>query len=283
MASDARADGRRRYEAVAEALARDVDLDRLAAALGATKKYRWEEPMVLSPADLSVVADRGGTSPRVYVYAFGSAVFLNCAPAAIAEFHARASRVAPIFEASAVRATDDYVLTTGDDAFEVTNDYARVPGADAEELETVCLVLAKSVALDRIEQRLDEVFDEIEHLIDYLAKGRLRYPDERMAKLTSMILSLQYTSISHVMVLDKPESTWESVEADRLYRKMAEMFELTERYHEIRHKSETLLDVTQVFSTLSHARRSTRLEVVVIVLILIEVLFYVVELVVRSH
>jgi uncharacterized Rmd1/YagE family protein len=237
--------------------------------------------MVLSPDDLSPLPHRSGPSPRVYVYSFGSVVFLNCSPEAASDFHRRASRFAGVFADPAKRPADDYTLTVGADEFEVTNDYARVPAGDPVLVETVCLVLAKSVALERIEQRLDRVFDEIEHLIDYLSKGRLRYPDERMAKLASMILSLQYTSLSHVMVLDKPEVTWENVDADRLYAKLANMFELTQRYHEIEHKSKTLLDVTQVFSTLSHARRSARLEIVVIVLIFIEVVIYVADLLLR--
>ncbi|HET6420155.1 MAG TPA: hypothetical protein VFG19_08370 [Geobacteraceae bacterium] len=59
---------------------------------------------------------------------------------------------------------------------------------------------------------------------------------------------------------------------------MANLFELNQRYAEIRHKSETLMDITGVFSTLSHARRSARLELVIIVLIAIEIAIYVFEI-----
>jgi uncharacterized Rmd1/YagE family protein len=266
---------------VARALDRDVDLDRLAAELGIDRKFRWEEPMILSPDTLGLLAERHGIDPRVFVYAFGSVVFLNCSAATVTRFLDRMGRESAQFVPGDALASDAFALTTGHDRVAVTNDFAEVPGNDPELVDSVCLVLAKSVALERIESRLDCVFDEIEHLIDFLAKGRLRYPDERMARLTSMILSLQYTSLSHVMVLDKPEFTWENVAADELYSTMANLFELRQRYREIQHKSETLLDVTQVFSTLSHARRSTRLEIIVIVLILIEVVIYVAELLMR--
>ena len=269
------------YSVLARALERDIDLDKFAAALRIERKSRWEEPLRVAPDTLMPVPHRAGPTPRVVIYAFGSVVFLNCTSALVDEFHRRASQISGVFDAKPSLPFDDYTLTTGAELFEVTNDDASVPGTECELVDTVCLVLAKSVALERIERGLDRVFDEIEHLIDYLSKGRLRYPDDRMAKLTSMILSLQYTSLAHVMVLDTPEFAWENVDVDRLYRKMSNMFELTQRYHEIEHKSSTLLDVTQVFSTLSHARRSTRLEVIVIVLILIEVVIYVVELVAR--
>ncbi len=278
MTSEVRQEAVERYEVLARALDRDVDLDRIAVALGLDRKYRWEEPMVLSPDGREIPAERRGVAPCVYIYAFGSTVYLNCPPSVVRQFRETLCGALPMVVNFENQPFDEYVLTTGDVEFEVTNDFARVDRNDRFLVDSVCLVLAKSVAVERIERRLDRVFDEIEHLIDYLAKGRLRYPDDRMAKLTSMILSLQYTSLSHVMVLDKPEFTWENVDADRLYVKMSNMFELTQRYNEIKHKSETLLDVTQVFSTLSHARRSTRLEIVVIILILIEVVIYIAEL-----
>ena len=56
------------------------------------------------------------------------------------------------------------------------------------------------------------------------------------------------------------------------------MFELSQRYNEIKHKSETLMDITEVFSNLSHARRSSRLEWIIIILIIIEIVIYVFEI-----
>jgi len=56
-----------------------------------------------------------------------------------------------------------------------------------------------------------------------------------------------------------------------LYDQMAALFELEDRYRGIRHKSETLMDITEVFSGLAHATRGTRLEWTIIILIVIEI------------
>ena len=138
-------------------------------------------------------------------------------------------------------------------------------------MKSACFVIAKSVALERIEERIDVVFDEVEGLIANLGKGNLELPDRDMARLASSILSFKFTSIAHIMVLDKPDSTWDNPEADRLYLTMASLFELNQRYQEIKHKSETLLDMTDVFTGLSHARRAARLEWIIIILIAIEI------------
>jgi uncharacterized Rmd1/YagE family protein len=76
------------------------------------------------------------------------------------------------------------------------------------------------------------------------------------------------------MVLAKPDITWENQEADSLYLTMANLLELSQRYEEIRHKSETLMDITQVFTSLSHASRASRLEVIIIILIFVEIFLY---------
>jgi required for meiotic nuclear division protein 1 len=80
------------------------------------------------------------------------------------------------------------------------------------------------------------------------------------------------------MVLDKPDITWENQEADRLYLTMANLFELRRRYDEIRHKSETLMDITEVFTSLSQARRANQLEIIIIILIFVEIVLYLFQL-----
>ena len=134
------------------------------------------------------------------------------------------------------------------------------------------------MALERIEERIDVVFDEVESLIGNLGRGKLELPDRDMARLASSILSFKFISIAHIMVLDKPDITWDNPEADRLYTTMASLFDINQRYLEIKHKSETLLDMTDVFTSLSHARRSARLELIIIILIAIEIVLFLLEM-----
>jgi len=50
------------------------------------------------------------------------------------------------------------------------------------------------------------------------------------SRLASSILSFKFTSIAHIMVLDKPDIPWDDSEADRLYLAMAHLFELNQLY-----------------------------------------------------
>lgn len=256
----------------------ELDLNRLAVKLGITRKYRWEEPMTLNP--VTFVLATGNDTERVYLYYFGGVVFLNCSADIIARF----LDSIPQYSDSLKRQIqlpyrEEYRLEI-DPKREpaIANDCAVMPRYNLAFLDIICFVIAKSVALERIEERIDVVFDEVEGLIANLGKGRLELPDRDMARLASSILSFKFTSIAHIMVLDKPDITWNNPEADRLYTTMASLFELNQRYLEIKHKSETLLDMTDVFSGLSHARRSARLEWIIIVLIAIEIVIYLLQL-----
>jgi len=270
------------YSFNAFAFGGELDLNRLATKLGITRKYRWEEPMKLNAVTFAPATS--SDSERVYLYYFGGVVFLNCSGDLIARFLDRIPQYAEHLKGQPqLPYREEYRLEI-DPAREpaIDNDCAVMPHYNLAFLDIVCFVIAKSVALERIEERVDVVFDEVEGLITNLGKGKLELPDRDMARLASSVLSFKFTSIAHIMVLDKPDITWDNPEADRLYNTMAGLFELNQRYQEIKHKSETLLDVTDVFTSLSHARRSARLEWIIIVLIAIEILLYLAEFI-RPH
>jgi uncharacterized Rmd1/YagE family protein len=139
-------------------------------------------------------------------------------------------------------------------------------------MDIIATILAKSVALKKIEHDTDILLDEIENIIEYLDKGHLNLSDEQLAKLSAKVLRFKYNTISYIMLLEKPDIAWKIEEAFDFFNNLSELFEIKDRYEKIRNKTEVLLDITEVFSGLTHAKRGTRLEWMVIILILIELL-----------
>lgn len=260
------------YCFIAFALNGELDLNRLAGRLGIDRKYRWEEPMRLNPVTFTPSAS--GDSVWVYLYYFGGLVFLNCSDDVMARcIEGFKQHIEQLKEQPQLRFREDYLLEIAPSAERaISNDSAVLPAFKQELLEIICFTVAKSVALEQIEERVDTVFDEMGVMINRLGQGLLELPDKQLARLASTILNFKYTSIAHIMVLDKPEITWDNDEADRFYLTLSNLFELRTRYQEIKHKSETLLDVTDVFSSLSHARRSARLEWIIILLIAFDII-----------
>ena len=262
------------------AIAGELDLNRLGVQFGVVRKYRWEEPMLLNPVTFKPLAgDRSGEQ-QVYLYYFGGVVFLNCTDDVIRDFSREMEKITDSFKGFPnIKYQEHYSLRIEEGgAPAITNDYAVMPRYDRAFIDIIAFVIAKSVALERIEEQVVKVLDEMEGVIALLDQGKLSITDKRLANLASKILNFKYRSIAYIMVLDKPEITWENQEADRLYLTMANLFELSQRYQEIKHKSETLMDITEVFMSLAHARRSSRLEWIIIILIIIEIVIYIFEI-----
>lgn len=265
-----------KLEFTAFALPGELDLNKVGSRLGIIRKYRWEEPLLLNPETLKPLSGDRAEAEQVHLYYFGGVVFVNCADSTIRAFTRELEKVTEAFRGFPnIKYQDHYSLRIDEGStISITNDFAVMPRYEHAFIGIISFVIAKSVALERIEEQVDKVLDEIEGMIAQLDQGKLGIPDKRLAKLASRILNFKYRSIAHIMVLDKPDITWEDLEADRLYLTMANLFELNQRYLEIRHKSETLMDITEVFSGLSHARRASRLEWIIIVLIFIEIVIY---------
>jgi uncharacterized Rmd1/YagE family protein len=264
------------HQFTAFAVAGELDLSRVGSHLGIIRKYRWEEPLLLHPTTFQPIAGDRSEKQQVYLYYFGGVVFLNCTDEIIRDFSREMAKISENFKGFPnIKYQEHYSLRIESGGeFTITNDCAVMPRYDRAFIDIIAFVIAKSVALERIEEQVDTVLDEMEGLIALLGQGKLGIPDKRLAKLASRILNFKYRSLAYIMVLDKPEITWENPEADRLYLTMANLFEISQRYQEIRHKSETLMDITEVFTGLSHARRASRLEWIIIVLIFIEIVIY---------
>lgn len=270
----------RKFSFTAHAMENEVDLNRLSTALQVGRKLSWEEPLILNPVTLDQCRGETFSEERVYIYYFGATVFFNCSETTISDFYRSIGRlVESIHTPKGSLYTEQYSLEVGNAAtMTVTNSGASMPGDKTAYVDIIAYTLAKSVALEKIEALLDVVFDRMEEIIARLDRGELAVPDSQLAKTASSILNFKYSSISHVMILDKPDITWEIEEADRLYSTLANLFELQQRYSQIRHKSDTLLDINSVFTALSHARRSARLEWIIIILIAIEIALFLMEM-----
>jgi uncharacterized Rmd1/YagE family protein len=168
--------------------------------------------------------------------------------------------------------SDDYRLEVSTDKPPAINYDALVTAEqDSNQSEIIATVLAKSVALEKIEADIDLLLDDIEEIVQFLEQGKLNVSDDKLAKMSAKILGYKFNTISYIRLLDKPNITWINEAASQLFAELSTIFELDDRYKKIRHKSETLMDITEVFSGLTHARRGNRLEWAVIILIAIEI------------
>ena len=266
----------------AAALTSEIGLNAIAAHFGIRRKYRWEDSLALGENALKgVVLEPAGKS--VHIFSFGSIVFVNCQHHEMMDVIRYLGQVeSRLAEVGRLTYADDYRIevSSGEEPA-VNNDCMVVRREEGYQREIVATVLAKSGALERTEIGTNALLDEIEDIVARLGQGRLTMSDEQLARMSARILDFRLSTLSYIMLLDKPDITWVNEEAAALYDELGTMFELADRFESIRHKTEALMDITTVFAGLAHAKRGTRLEWGVIILIAIEIVLSLTDMFLR--
>jgi len=255
----------------------EFNLDKVAAHFGINKKYKWEDTLVLGTNELKgIIAEPSGKQLRIFP--FGSVVFVNFPKAEVTQVVHYLKRVDKNVSTVPFEFSDEYRIVVDASApTAFNNDYMVVETAHEYQREIAAVILAKSVALDRIEASINKLLDDVEEIVGYLDKGKLAVSDRRLGRISAQILGFKLDTISYVMLLDKPAITWSNNDAAALYDALSGMFELSVRYENSRHKIDILMDITEVFSGLVHAQRGVKMEWAIIILILIEIVLQVAD------
>ena len=149
---------------------------------------------------------------------------------------------------------------------------------DKEKIQIISLVVGQSVALEKYEKEVENEIIEAEEIINSLRTGKLRWQKEK--KLISQIgeiLAVKQKAISHLSLFDKPETTWERIEIERLYNRLYFEFELEDRLDILNEKIKFLSDHHKLLLDYIAAQKSSLLELIIIILILVEIFIFILE------
>lgn len=264
------------------AVAKEIDLNRIAVACGIKKKYTWEEPLMIQGDLLGrIVEGEIGDDEKIFVYSFGSIVLVNVSRQHTELFMGYLKTLQPNIIDSYSAYEESYDLHIGgSEGIELTDRYVQVPRMEPYHPELISIIIAKSAALERIEEHLSKIFDKLEMKIDNLEKGRLRIGNKELARISSSIIRHEYNSIAYIMILDKPDIAWTNSDAGVFYDQLSGFFELSDRYEVIKNKTEILRNIVDGLSSVSQSMRGLFVEWVIVVLIVVELVFMIVELVI---
>lgn len=259
-------------------LATEINLSKIAAHFGINTKFKWEDPLVLHDNELKGIL-KDTENKWAYIYYFGSLVFINMEYHEIMDVINYIKRIDVNLKNNIPdEYIDEYKLEVDPSYdFMLYNDLMTSNEFLPYYLDILSLVLAKSTALRKIEVDADKLLDNIEDVINFLDTGKLNMSDEQLAKTSAQVLRFKYHTISNLMLLDKPRAAWDNEDIENFFIQATELFEFKDRYQKITRKTEVLQDITEVFASLSHERRGTKLEIMVIVLILFELILGLIE------
>ena len=238
------------------------------------------EGEVLSGTPLAV---RVGQIGLAVVFRYGAVVFLGLTADQEAEFlerlHARcAGRITPHEEEWA----KVQIAREGGEPIPVGGP-VLVRDMSLERLLVVADALAKSVVLAHDEKEVTNVFDTIEPFARELAtSGQTSKSRTDLLKLLGNSLLVQQHVAGRVAVDEKPDVLWDRPDLERLYAQLEDEYELSERVEILNRKLEVISDTATTLADILEAKRSLRLELIVIFLIAFEIIVTAYEILSRS-
>ena len=141
-----------------------------------------------------------------------------------------------------------------------------------EHMLVIADALAKSVVLARDEREVSAVIEVVEPLARQLAEeGRTPGGRRAILKHIGNALLVQHRVSGRVAVTDKPDVIWDRPDLERLYARLQDEYELTERADALSRKLAVISDTAEVLTDMIDTKRSLRLEFIIVMLIVFEI------------
>jgi len=219
-------------------------------------------PLVLEPQQGSYV----------YLARFGGVVFWNCPEPLIRQVHGEL-RSLPGLQGLEEQARDFLKVRAGAPEDLVEFNEVELRDLTLEKLGIVSLALAQSVTLEHFESAVSRVLARFQPVVETLSRdGRLTLPHREVLRLVGFAMEVRAAVLNNLTLFDDPPETWESEALAHLDGALYDQFDLEERLGAIREKLAYLHDAGTTFRGLLDTRKDQRLEWIIILLILVEIL-----------
>jgi uncharacterized Rmd1/YagE family protein len=140
-----------------------------------------------------------------------------------------------------------------------------------ESLQVIADALAKSVVLGYYEASLAAVFDAVEPFAQGLKGGGRATKDRDLLRYIGDTLLTQHKMVGRVEVGEKPDVLWERPGLNRLFSRLEDEYELSERRLALDRKLDLIARTVGTLVDLLQNKRALRVEWYIVILIVIEI------------
>jgi required for meiotic nuclear division protein 1 len=168
---------------------------------------------------------------------------------------------------------DDFqlVVQPGSDMF-FDFDKVTVGRIDDQALRIAMFNLAQSVAIDYHHLVAENLLTEVKGFATQLEHtGTLRISRKKMMRFLGRALNTQNDIAENIYIFDAPDQVWDDEYLDKFHQGLIKHFDLRMRFSELEYTLRIIEDNLTVFREISNQRESSRLEWIIIILILFEV------------
>lgn len=169
---------------------------------------------------------------------------------------------------------DDFVLKTGDqDEMKVEFNSLSLHLINQETIKIAMLNVAQSVALMYYDAVSQDLLMRVRQFTTQMEEeGKLKISRKNIMKFIGKALNTKNKIAENLYIFDAPPVTWNNEYLEKVNSTLSKHFDLGLRYRSIENTFGIVEDNLDAFMELYHQNESSKLEWIIIILILVEVL-----------
>ena len=169
---------------------------------------------------------------------------------------------------------DEYILElTTENVLQIKFDRAVILKPDQETIKILLMMMAHSVALAHYDQFSQELIAKVRmHTTNLENKGRLTITTRNILKMLGRVHNAQNQIAETLYIFDAPGITWQHAYYNKVYQEFSLHFELSHRYRSIDNTFKIAEASLKSFLEVKHHNESSKLEWIIIILILVEII-----------
>ncbi len=207
----------------------------------------------------------------IYLFQYGMVSFFNLSKAEINEALQAIKPFCDTYFADKI--SEEVNVEIQANTLQVNFESIVLPDFNSEMIRLVMLNASQSVALNRFSEITEALLIETNEHTKYLeAKGKLDISGNKLKRFIGKILNIKNKISENLYIFDSPEITWEDEQLNKLNSDLKQTFDLKDRYHVIHDRIEIIKENLELFKDIMDHRESSRLEWIIIILILVEVI-----------
>ena len=238
------------------------------------KKFRAEfRAEAFSGSTSEVFYDLVDTNRYLYIFDYGVVVFGNYDAVSKSEFLNFVKSYATTLVNPNLFEEYTIVVKETIPKIVVKNNYVLIPQIETSFLPIIMLNIGQSVALEYYEVLTNDLITSSKcYILELESRGKLSISKTNLLKYIGKVLNVKNSIVDNLYILDDPNLVWDNEELNLLNRHLKINFDINSRFKDLDYRLQIVENNLRLFTDVLNVRESNRLEWVIIILIVIEIL-----------
>jgi required for meiotic nuclear division protein 1 len=235
------------------------------------KLFKTICPSELVSADSDELFYKSGINKYIYVFRYGVTSFLNHEESEIKNF---LRLITPCCKNLIVPPlNEEFEIETNTTENKFGYNKIAITNPNVEALRIIMLNVSESVALDYFSQQSTVLLEATNEQTLFLEqKGKLDISGRNLKKFIGKTINLKNRITENLYIFDSPPETWDDEYLYKMDAELKKIFDIQSRYRNIHEELQIIKENLGLLIDIMHQRKSSLLEGVVIILILVEVI-----------